>query len=325
LYASIFVVVNLLHEGTTEVIDDLKRIQLAELNLQAAQKATSFSAFSSAAKFARMGIEILPGDRWTNHCELTLDLFSTAAETNGYLGNVDSMQSFCNEVLNQEIPLLDKLRVHNVLVSNIIHSGRPAAAVTLILDILRQLGCTFPKSSASRSLATLVGLAKARATLKYRTPEEVAKMPTMKDALQIETMKLLDKLGHCAYHCDSDLLPLTIIKGIQLTLRCGLCEESPPAFAGLGLIFTGVLGHLQAGSKIGDYALLLLAKLETKRTFSRTKSILFTLVISWTRSLRSLLKPLLEGYEDGVTSGDTESAMWVSHNWGSAIRQEKVM
>jgi predicted ATPase len=71
---SIFVVVNLLNEGTASTLGDLKRIRLAELNLQATQKAANSSAFASAAKFASIGIEQLPGDRWTNHCALTLNL-----------------------------------------------------------------------------------------------------------------------------------------------------------------------------------------------------------------------------------------------------------
>jgi predicted ATPase len=312
LDAIIFVVVNLLGEGSASALGDLKRIRLAELNLQAAQKATNFSAFSSAAKFARIGIELLPGDKWNNHCVLTLDLFSSAAESNGHLGNVESMESLCDEVLKQDIPLLDKLRVYNVMVSHIANSGRYAEAVVLLLKILRQLGCTFPKSSTSRSLATLAGLAKARATLNSRTPDEITNLPKMTDSTQIEIMKLVDKLGTCSYHSGCDLLPLTIMKNIRMTLRYGLCEQSPPGWAGLGLVFTGVFGDLQAGSKMGEYALLLLSKLESTRPFSRTKFLVYTFVFSWTRPLRSLLKSLLEGYESGLTSGDTESAMWVS-------------
>jgi predicted ATPase len=306
------VVVDLLHDGSANTLRDLKRIRLAELHLQASQMAANFSAFSSAAKFAKLGIELLPGDRWTNHCELTLELFSTAAESDGYLGNVESMESFCNEVLKQDIPLLDKLRVYNVLVSSMTNAGRNAEAIVLLLEILRQLGCTFPKSRASRSLATLAGLAKARATLNSRTPEEIAKMPTMRESLHIETMKLLDKLVSSSYLCSIDLLPLAIMKHIQLTLRYGLCEMSPPAFATLGMIFTGVLGDLRAGSKIGDYALLLLSKLESRSTFSRTTFVLSSFVFSWTRPFRSLLKSLLEAYKDGLTSGDNKSAMHVS-------------
>jgi predicted ATPase len=316
LYASIFVVVNLLQEESLGgALYNLKRIRLAELNLRACQKAATFSAFSSAAKFARMGIELLPSDRWTNHCGLSLDLYSTAAESNGYLGNVESMESFCNEVLKQDIPLLDKLRVYNVLLSNIANSGRNSEAVVLLLKILRQLGCKFPKSSASRSLATVASMVKAQATLKSRTPEEIAKMPIMTDPLQIETAKLLSKLTVCAYQCGSDLKSLAILptmENMRLTLRYGVCEESPIAFASLGVVLSGFLGDLQAGSMIGDYSLLLLAKLESKRTYSRTTLYVSYLLFSWTRPLRGLLKSLLEGYENGLKSGDTESAMLVS-------------
>jgi predicted ATPase len=321
LDASIFVVANLLNEGFASAIGDLKRIRLAELNLQAAQKAANSSAFSSAAKFARMGIELLPSDTWTNYCRLTLDLFSTVAESDGLLGNVESMERSCNEVLKQDIPLLDKLRVYNVLVLNISNSGRNAEAVVLILGILRQLGCKFPNSKASRVLATLAGLVKAKRALKSRTPEEIATMPTMKDPLQIEIMKLISKLSTCAFLCGSDLFLLAVMKNIQLTLRNGLSEVSPPAFAGLGLVFTGVFGDFQTGSKIGDYTLLLLAKLESKVPFARTTFILSTFVFSWTTPFRSSSKSLLEAYKTGLTSGDTESALWVSTCWFNDTRR----
>jgi predicted ATPase len=175
LDASIFVITSLLGDGSASALGDLKRTRLALLNLQASKKAVNLSAFSSAAKFAKMGIELLPDDRWTNHCELTLDLFSTAAECNGYLGNVVAMEGFCNEVLKQAISLHDKLRVYNVLVLNFTNSGLLADALLFILDVLRQLGCTFPKTRFSRKLATLAGLAKTRATLNSRTSEEIAK------------------------------------------------------------------------------------------------------------------------------------------------------
>jgi predicted ATPase len=102
------------------------------------------------------------------------------------------------------------------------------------------------------------------------------------------------------------------MKNMRLALRYGICEESPIAFATLGVVLSGFLGDLQAGSMIGDYSLLLLSKLESKRTYSRTTMILSFLVFSWTRPRRGLLKSLLEGYENGLKSGDTESAMFVS-------------
>jgi predicted ATPase len=143
----------------------------------------------------------------------------------------------------------------------------------------------------------------------------------MKDSLKIETMKLLDKLATCSYICQKDLLPLVIMKNIQLTLRYGLCESSPPALAAMGMIYTGVLGDLQAGSKIGDYTLLLLAKLESKVPFARTTFILSTFVFSWTTPFRSSSKSLLEAYKTGLTSGDTESALWVSTCWFNDTRR----
>jgi hypothetical protein len=81
-------------------------------------------------------------------------------------------------------------------------------------------------------------------------------------------------------------------------------------WSGHGLV--GFLGDPQAGSMIGDCSLLLLAKLESKRTCSRTTSHVSHLVFSWTRLLRALLQSFLDGHENELKSGDAKSAMTVS-------------
>jgi hypothetical protein len=89
----------------------------------------------------------------------------------------------------------------------------------------------------------------------------------MKDAMQIHIQKLRSRLVTSASVCGSiEYVPLAIFKGINSTLRHGVCEESPNSFAGYGLILTGLLGDLQGGSKMADYALLLREKLKTRRT-----------------------------------------------------------
>ena len=51
-----------------------------------------------------------------------------------------------------------------------------------------------------------------------------------------------------------------------------MCEYSPMPFMGYGMLLAGLPGDLQGGSKMADYALLLLEKLKTRREVaSKTK------------------------------------------------------
>jgi predicted ATPase len=72
---AIFVIVNLFDEGFDlrsegssfmEVVD---RVRLAELNLQATRKAVALSAFTSASKYAKKGIHLLPENSWSEQYE----------------------------------------------------------------------------------------------------------------------------------------------------------------------------------------------------------------------------------------------------------------
>jgi hypothetical protein len=142
---------------------------------------------------------------------MALELNSFAAEVEESLGNKEAMEYYCNNVLNRsEVrPLSDKLRVYDVLVQSMISTYRHKEAVDLLLTILKQLGCSFPRTSVSRKLAIVFGLIRAKHSLRSWTPGDISNMPIMKDPMQIHTQKLLDRLGHNAYICGSnEYLPL---------------------------------------------------------------------------------------------------------------------
>jgi predicted ATPase len=105
LEGSIFVVANLFDDmcGPLSVLRhadgccSISAAEIARLNLRAGEKSVEVSAFSSAARYARQGIQLLPLDRWGDeHFDLTLQLYySIGAEAEGVLCNVDAMESYC--------------------------------------------------------------------------------------------------------------------------------------------------------------------------------------------------------------------------------------
>lgn len=304
----IFLVINLLNESSTESLSEPLRLQLAKLNLQATRKAVASSAFSSAAKYASKGIDNLPVDRWTNHYQLSLDLYSSAAESHEVIGKDDAMKTYCDEILQRDCPLLDKVLVYNVLVSQIANSGKHVEAVDLCLEILDSLGCKFPKSTAGRLFATLGGLMKAKMSVQSRTKDEIESLAIMQEPAKIEIMKLLDKLITYSHLCGSDICALAILKSTQLTLKHGVSAVSSPAFASTATIITGALGDLKGGYKMGVYAVQMEEKLQTRSSLSRTKFISGCFAFSWMQPWATACKVLLESYDEGMHSGDTESA-----------------
>jgi len=97
-------------------------------------------------------------------------------------------------------------------------------------------------------------------------------------------------------------------------MRYGLNEFSPPAFALMGLLLSGVLFDFTAGSVYAKHSILLTKKLKSKSTEARTLFVANYFVLSWTEPLHNILKPLSRAYEVGMETGDTDSATWAI--WG---------
>merc|ERR1712130_1007106 len=122
-------------------------------------------------------------------------------------------------------------------------------------------------------------------------------------------MRLLDRCSTACYIAGGALLPLVILKRVRWSLKYGLCMYSPPAFGDLGLLLAGVLKDFEAAAKIADYTLKMLEQLKCRSTTARTLFVLNCFVLPWLRPALTLYKPLLNGYEEGMATGDTSSAM----------------
>eukprot|EP00957_Ditylum_brightwellii_P104711 7980079-Ditylum_brightwellii.AAC.1 len=71
--------------------DAQQRIQLAGLNLQAAQKSKSLAAFVPEAFYLNTGINLLDKASWADEYDLFLQLYVSCAEAEYCIGNFDEM------------------------------------------------------------------------------------------------------------------------------------------------------------------------------------------------------------------------------------------
>lgn len=308
----IFTVVNLLHEGGTPDKES-ERIKLAELCLRASKKASNLSAFESAGNYAIIGVDVLPTNSWSKHYDLTLDLYSTAAEAACFLGHMEQLEKYYNEVVSQQNrPLTDRLRVYHAMISYKAGAlGKPQEAMDLVLDILEQLGIKFPKGKASRLASTLLGVMKAKRKIMSLNAEDITRMPTMNDPTLLEKMRLLDQLFLAAYLAESDIMPLAIFASTRLTLENGLSEYTAPTFAALALIFGAALGDMKLAAKTGSLARVAITNVECHNLDARAELFLGGFVFCWTDPITRMSPRLLKAYEMGLSVGDNENACWV--------------
>lgn len=314
LDSAIFVIVDLLKGSSkTDVCDDEARLKLAHLNLKASQKAVRLSAFESAAKYAGEGIALLPDKAWENDYELCLQLYSIGAKAESFVGNVVTMEKYCEAVLSQENkPMEDKFDVYNTLIDNIANQCKVEEAANLLLEILGKFNCRFPTNPVLIGLGVIYNVIRIQVTMKTRNTSQ---LPIMRDTVRVNLMQLLDKLITCLYMLEDDRLPLVLFRTTNWTMKYGNCASSAPGFALTGMFLTGALGDLQGGSTYGQHALTLLSNIQSMTTASRTMFCVYSFLFSWTQQSRTTLKPLLQAYDLGLRTGQTESAAFAIYHW----------
>lgn len=308
LDGAIFLVANRFNKGLPPD-DPWKRLERAKCNLQAAKKAVSICAYESASKYCSRGIKVLTTDRWSKDYELCLELYSLAAETHASIGS-DKMEGYCKQVLmDEDRPLQDTLRIYNVRMDHLFKTNRPIQAAMLCLNVIKQYGCYFPENHMKIKMKTSLSNMRIKTTLKSRNATEVQSMPILTDEERIMQMALFDRLAKYFFSSERELLHLAVSKSIRWTLRYGLCEYSPAAFALMGILLAGDLSDLKGGAIYGNYSLLLLEKLNSKVIEPRTTFLVHSFVLHWSIPAPRMLQPLLNAYEVGMQTGDTESAM----------------
>jgi predicted ATPase len=244
LDSSIFMVVNLLNgnsEGAMDRESD-SRLDLSRLNWKASQKAILCSAFDCAAEYAAKGIQFLPENAWVDHYEVALNLHTVGARAEGILGNTETMERYCKQVISQDDrPIEDKFGVYNTWIDSLLNRVLLDEARDLGLEILEKLKCRLRKNPVVVVLSIFTSVIGVKATMKSR---DVSKLSLMNDTQKVERNRILDKIGTVFYMAKDIRFPLVVFRSLNLTMKDGCNEYSSVAFAGVGVILTGALNDL---------------------------------------------------------------------------------
>eukprot|EP00957_Ditylum_brightwellii_P212386 15367210-Ditylum_brightwellii.AAC.2 len=290
LETCLFDVANLINAATESAIN----IEYAEINLKAAKKARGIAAFESCSEYALKGINMLPSNAWDSHPDVTLKLFSLAAEAEGYLGHLDKMESYYNEVLSQtSISTLEKKNVYMAKLQSMANTElRYEATVDLCLGVLEDLGCKIPRGKVSRTIEASTLLHQTVKMIKQTPIETFDTLPELTDPSKLATMDFLHKIADSS--CLTGEKPfllmykLAVTRVVQTTLLHGSFDVSGVVLAMLGWMAMFVLGDIETARYIGERALQVQEKSKSE----------------------SSLKPLLESYQSGMRTGDKSYAMW---------------
>mmetsp|Transcript_39577 Transcript_39577/g.95158 ORF Transcript_39577/g.95158 Transcript_39577/m.95158 type:complete len:1108 (-) Transcript_39577:206-3529(-) len=289
-----------------------ERMDLADLNLQAGIKASKNAAFDSAVIYYETARELWGQNAWKEDESISrklIDLYTKEAQARFVVGHLDIMQSLIDELLCKDLPIQQVFGAYEVKILAAQAANDFDTAINVGLEVRRRLGFKAIPTKPSL-LAILWEFRKTNKAFAGRSAEELASLPKLTDEKVIMGQRMLELLGTSSFQANQDMYPHVVFRKIQTMLKHGLNRSSCDGFSGAGILLSGPFGDPKRGREMGKAAELLAQNPEMKMMKSRVLFCVQALVYHHTSSLQGTLRPLLEGYQIGLRTGDTESACW---------------
>lgn len=258
--------------------------QLMRLNILAGDTANLASAYSKAFEFYTIGINLAPKDIWQTEYTTALSLYSHAAEAANLAGQFEECDRLCE------------------LVYSSVRDFRDAFNVRLV-----QIKMRHAKGDCGEAVGGLIQ------KLTTDNIEACLNTSEIETADVLAVMQIITEIIDASYHAAPLLLVLMVAKQVQLSLDSGLCPESSPAFALMGLILCSI-GQIELGNQLGELSLVLLDRFKTDRYRALTLVVAYNCVLHWKRDIRECIEPIREAYYWGLKTGDHAMAATAIHS-----------
>ncbi len=291
----IFTLANQLNCARELLENSSQREDLININLLAGKKAKATVAYEYAVKYFTIGLELLSPDSWKDRYELTLSLYTEAAEAEYLNTNFERASYLADIVLQKANDPIDRVKAYELHIQFLMSQNKMQEAVDLGLHALSQLGVSL--SEIPQDNNWLVELPRL---------EDVEHLPEMKDTYHLVIAKLLMNVASPAYNCNPELFCRMILTFVKFCMQYGYTATSSYAYADYGLILCALQGDMDAGYRCGQIALKLLERFQATEYKCRIYEIVNTFIKPWKEHVSTTMPALQEAIQSGLETGDLE-------------------
>lgn len=319
---NIFALVNQLNFGIGATTGGLplltsepEKIELAQLNLIAGQKAKAAAAFEPALRYFNLGIEILNsvfplGDKesevnssWQSHYQLTLALYSEAMEAEYLNTNLPQAETVGELILQQVTTQLDAVKVYKIKIEMYVNTMQMSRALDTGLEALDMM--SFPLSKIHELAGNDVIMPEL---------EDLEKLPVMTDTELIAVIQLLQSIIFPAFGVQPDIgLPIVVC-------QVNLCNQGGySAIAALSYVWYGTLlcavGDIEKGYRAGKLAVKLLDIFNGKPLICPVYHMFNSFIKPWKEHAKESLVLLQSALQNGLEFGSVDYASYCVNNY----------
>jgi predicted ATPase/signal transduction histidine kinase len=301
---NIFEIVNQLNIGINLLTDSLEKIQLAQFNLIAGQKAKSATAYEPALKYFKIGFGLLPANSWESHYALTLAFYIEQIEVEYLNTNYQQSKALIDIALEHTQSVLDKVKIYEKKIQFYTSQGDFKSAIDTGLEILAHLGNPLPSDPEGISQMSEQLCSK----LRFETSKiaELADLPLMSDVIKLAAAHILVTLIPPVYFEKPTLLFPVILSLVDLSVKFGNAASSAYGYCLYGLLLCGALDNIEAGYEFGRLALNVLEQFPDDPIQCQVHKVFASHIQPWKEPLYATFSNFLVAIQTGLETGNSE-------------------
>ncbi len=335
LYASIaneqtdermFNAANHLNIGTSLIVVERERTDLARLNLDAGKKAKASAAFEAARDYFKKGACLLDEKHWTSDYILAFDLSLGLAECEYLCGNFDAVEELSEILRKRAVSNLDRARIFNLRMVHFENKARYNEALLTARNCLELFGVSFPNKPDEKLAALEAEIDSIQVLLGDRSIESLIDLPVMTNPEIQTVMNILTDIWSVTYITGDEILARLISATlVRLSLEYGNAAESAYGYVTHAITVGPVRGDYATAYEFGKLALAVNERFDDRRRRAKIHQQFHAHVNLWRKPFETCLPHAREACRSGLEAGDflyaaygamteTWSAIWASKN-----------
>ncbi|GGJ42792.1 diguanylate cyclase domain-containing protein [Deinococcus roseus] len=298
----LFQTVRHLSLGLGEMSDPAERERVAEMCLQAARKARSATAYSSAVAFLDAGLSALPERGWLDQYSLWYLLHLEALQARFLTRDPEGAEQHFQQLVQHAANPTDLARAYTHKLDLLAHHNRYPECLQLGREALQLFGIQVPETGIMEAIQQELQQVLGR-VLALGVPE-LLHLPEMEAQPEREVlMRLLSSLVTVGYFSHPPLMMYLLVQQLRFCLDHGNSQQAVVAYYGMALMLMGS-GKIDLAWAFMQVALQLAERYQHPFYLSRARQVFGTTVNHWKNPPLSSLPHLEEAKRLAQESGD---------------------
>ncbi|MBA1180636.1 response regulator [Pseudomonas psychrotolerans] len=231
-----------------------ERLQLLELNLDAARKARQANAYPAAQDFLRTAVALIDAAAWESRHALLFQLHREWAEVAHLCGDANEALRICELLLPRARSTFEEAGVRALQIDLYSGLGRFTEALTVAKAGIQALDEPWPEAPDDINQAIGADSAEVEAWLAERNPAALLDLPRMEDPRAQLLIRLLGLLWGPAINVDLPMSLLAVMRIVKLSIQYGNGDLSPFGYANYGSLLSAFHGRYELGYQVGRLA-----------------------------------------------------------------------